>query len=128
MLGSLASSGYPLFKNKALSEPIKSFCNSGYFLKKGTFLKLRRDIADFITNGFRETLIVVLLKTIHQYFSTIAPKSGVEYSQQHETPNSTQEVNDGPPAHPEKNIDQKSDDKDAPAIVIKKPKRRKIKL
>jgi len=116
------------FKNRALLRPIESFCNSGYFLKEGAFLKLRRDIADIITNGFRETLIVVLLKAIHQYYSAIASKSGVEYSQQHEAPNSTQEVNDGPPAHPEKNIDPKSDDKDGPAIVIKKPKRRKIKL
>jgi hypothetical protein len=41
------------FKNKALSEPIKSFCNSGYFSKDRTFLNLRPDIAGFIVS-FRQ--------------------------------------------------------------------------
>lgn len=115
------------FKNRALLRPIESFCNSGYFSKEGAFLKLRSDIAGFITNGFRETVIVVLLKAIHQYFSAVAAVT-TEYSIQSETSNLTQEVHDGPSADPKKSLGENFTDKGEPEISIKKSKRRKIKL
>ena len=57
------------FKNKILMKQIEKFINTGYISKKGAVIHLRNDIADLMTDRYREVIIVVLLKALQQYYS-----------------------------------------------------------
>jgi hypothetical protein len=61
------------FKNKVLMESIEKFINTGYISKKGAVIELRTDIADLITEQYRELIIIVLLKSLHQYYNINYP-------------------------------------------------------
>ena len=57
------------FKNKILMKQIEKFINTGYIAKIGAVIHLRKDIADLMTDRYREVIIVVLLKALQQYYS-----------------------------------------------------------
>ena len=68
------------FQCRCLIKPIKSFLNSGFFLKIGPVLKLREDLIPHSLNPqFRDIMIMGLLKSIEGYFSAFSPTSEVAY-------------------------------------------------
>lgn len=116
-------------KNKACSEPLKSFLNSSFFIQfsqNGGKLRLTDILtAELGKDSVRDIVLITILKAIDDYFQKIAP-SVVSYVQEPEKHHKVAEPSSlAIKKSEEPGIDSSNT---TPTISIKKKKRGKIRL
>ena len=116
-------------KNKACSEPLKSFLNSEFFIQfsqNGGKLRLADNLAvELGKDSFSDVVLITILKAIADYFQKITPTT-VIYEQGTEQHHEIAE-----PSYPAVNESEEAGvdiGSGTPTISIKKKKRGKIRL